>query len=233
MVESIRMRFSWVVLSACTASSPVEPTPDAPVEQPWATYRIAPGDHTATVDRLELGSPIDGVTDVVGRDYELALDASASYLLTAPTQPEDQYDWNKLPGLSDCGGVDLAEDGAMFGWRWRVDVEPNVLEITAYANNASVHLTFGNDLPLVTLDADDLAAEAPLRYRIAREQTRYVFQISGEVRARGVAATATLPRRCSEMPVAPLAWAGAFYFGGTSVAPQQITAKIRERSYEN
>lgn len=226
------MRFSWLVLSACTANGPVEPTPDAPAaEQPWATYTIAPGDHTATVARLELRSPIDGVTDVVGRDYELALDASASYLLAQPTQPEDQYDWNKLPGLSDCGGIDLAEDGAMFGWRWRVDLE--VVEITAYANNAGEHLTFGNDVPLVTLDAEDLAAEAPLRYRITREQTRYVFQISGEVRGRGIAATATLPRRCTEMPVAPLAWAGAFYFGGTSVAPQQITAKIRERTFED
>lgn len=228
------MRVLWLVLSACTTSEPVVVEPDAPTlpaEQPWATYTIAPGDHTATVERPELRNPIDGVTDVVGRDYELVLDPSAMYVLTAPTQPADQLDWNKLPGLSDCGTVDLAKDGAMFGWRWRVDVVPPVLEIAVYANNAGTHLT-NDDTALVTLDADDLAAAQPLRYRVARVPTHYLFEIHGEIRGRVIDTSASLPRRCVDAPVAPLAWAGAFYFGGTSVAPHQITAKIRERAYE-
>jgi hypothetical protein len=43
--------------------------------------------------------------------------------------------------------------------------------------------------------------------------------------------TATLPRRCTGEVLDPLAWAGAFYFGGTSTAPHQITAKIREMPF--
>ncbi len=55
------------------------------------------------------------------------------YTLTAPVQPNDQLDWNKLPGISDCDQLDLSVDGVMFGWRWRLDTSPKVLEITAYA----------------------------------------------------------------------------------------------------
>jgi hypothetical protein len=113
----------------------------------------------------------------------------------------------------------------MFGWRWNVDAQ--VIEIAAYANNAGVHLTNDNTV-LVTLDAADLAAEQPLRYTVSRIPTHYLFEIHGEVRGRVIDASASLPRRCVEMPTALLAWAGAFYFGGTSVAPQTITAKIRE-----
>jgi hypothetical protein len=33
------------------------------------------------------------------------------------------------------------------------------------------------------------------------------------------------------MSRAPLAWAASLYFGGTSVAPQAITARMREQVY--
>jgi hypothetical protein len=51
------------------------------------------------------------------------------YRITNPVQPDDQLDWNKLPGVSDCGQLDLAQDGFMFAWRWRLDLTPNVLEL--------------------------------------------------------------------------------------------------------
>ncbi|MBX3157764.1 MAG: hypothetical protein KF773_17480 [Deltaproteobacteria bacterium] len=201
-----------LVVAACGApSSPA--SPDAAAEPRWVQYVIPAGEHTARVVDGEFRNPIVGVTDVVGRDYELAFDATAVYELG----DDDQYDWNKLPGLSDCGEIDLSRDGAMFGWRWRVDVAPPVLEIAAYANNAGVHLT--SDV-LVTLDA--AALETPIRYTVAREAARYVFA------ANGVAAE--LPRRCAGEALDPLAWAGEFYFGGTSTAPHDVTARIRERS---
>jgi len=226
VVDVIGMRtLALLPVAACMSSTTQVPDP---VERPWATYAIPAGEHTATVDKPGLHNPIDGVTDVVGRDYELALDGSAIYVLTQPTQPEDQYDWNKLPGLSDCGTVDLAVDGAMFGWRWRI--ETSSLEVTAYANNDGVHLTI--EAPLFTLDADDLVAAEALRYTVAREQDMYAFTVRGVVRGREIATAARLPRRCSELERDPLAWAGAFYFGGTSVAPQPITAQMRESTYE-
>ncbi|MEO8702761.1 MAG: hypothetical protein ABI867_22140 [Kofleriaceae bacterium] len=223
-----RLLLLGLALGACTDGAAPEPA-DAAVPETWATYRIAPGAHSADLENREPRNPIDGVVDVTGRDYELALDVTAMYVLTAPAQPQDQLDWNKLPGLSDCGEIDLAADGAMFGWRWRVDLSPPVLEVTAYANNAGTHLSV--EPPLLTLDADDLTSATPLRYRVARGIDRYVFSVEGSVRGRAIEASATLPRRCNEMPRDPLAWAGAFYFGGTSVAPHLITAQMRERTY--
>ena len=216
-------RALFVTLAACSPG-PADHAPDASTERAWATYVIAAGRHDAQLLGREPRNPMDGVASVVGRDYELVLDPSAIYELTAPTEPNDQLDWNKLPGLSDCAQVDLAVDGLMFGWRWSPD--HGVLEITAYANNDREHLTIPS--PLVILDAADLDARAPLRYRLWREPAAYAFEITGAIRGRTIDARATLPRRCTDVELAPLAWASALYFGGTSVAPHEVTAQIRE-----
>lgn len=208
-----------VVLAACAESG--APPLDAVPERGWATYTIAAGAHNAYLTNREPKNPIDGVVSVVGRDYELALNTSAIYTIADP--PTDQLDWNKLPGLSDCGTIDLSVDGAMFGWRWSLDRQ--VVEIGAYANNASTHLWL--DAPLVTLDEAQLAAEIPLRYRVVRHSADYEFSVTGP----GVVATGMLPRRCSDEVRDPLAWAGAFYFGGTSTAPHEVTASIRETPF--
>lgn len=215
------MRSALVLAVAAACRPPDAVPPDALPELAWATYTIEAGRHDAHLTGRAPKNPIDGVVNVVGRDYELALNESAIYTIVDP--PTDQLDWNKLPGLSDCGTVDLAVDGAMFGWRWNLD--DAVLEVTAYANNAGTHLWL--PAPLFTLDAAQLAAEIPLRYRVVREQTAYRFEVQGA----GIAARASLPRRCVDEVRDPLAWAGAFYFGGTSVAPHEVTATIREVSF--
>ncbi len=196
-------------------------------ERTWATYVIAAGAHSAQLVNRSPRNPIDGVVSVVGREYELALNASAIYELTAPTQPDDQLDWNKLPGLSDCNTVDLSVDGLMFGWRWRPELA--LLELTAYANNASVHLT--SSAPLLTVDAADLAAEEPLTYRLWRTTGSYEVAIRGSLRGRSIVVDASLPRRCTEVELDPLAWAAGLYFGGTSVAPHEVTAAMRESPF--
>jgi hypothetical protein len=117
-----------VVMAACGPGG--DPAPDASPPRGWATYVIEAGRHDARLLDREPKNPIDGVVSVVGRDYELVLDPSAIYELTDPVQPDDQFDWNKLPGLSDCHTVDLAVDGIMLGWRWRLDLEPRVLELS-------------------------------------------------------------------------------------------------------
>lgn len=220
------MRFvlALVAIAACSSPAAEPPAPDAPT---WATYTIATGAHDAHLTDRSPKNPTDGVTSAIGRDYDFILDPSAIYTLTNPTDPTDQLDWNKLPGFSDCGETDLSIDGAMFGWRWNVDL--SVLELTAYANNASVHLT--PDAPLFTLAADDLAARSPMHYRVWREPTQYRFEVTGEVRGRPVDVSATLPRRCADAELDPLAWASALYFGGTSTAPHEITAQIHERRF--
>jgi hypothetical protein len=218
-----------LLLLGVAACGSADPAPADAASPDWATYVIAPGRHDAMLVDRSPRNPTDGVSSAVGRDYELILDPSAIYELTSPVQPNDQLDWNKLPGLSDCNTTDLAVEGLMFGWRWRLDLQPQVLEVTAYANNASVHLT--PPTPLFVLDAADLDARTPLRYRVWRESTAYQFMVEGEIRGRVINAATTLPRRCTDVELDPLAWAAAFYFGGTSTAPHEITAKIREQAF--
>jgi hypothetical protein len=220
-----------LLVAACGAPDPAATDAaiaiDAPAD-PWATYTIAAGQHPSTITGGGPGNPLRAIATAAGRDYLFALNPSAQYVLTMPTQPDDQLDWNKLPGLSDCGTVDLSDNGLMFGWRWRTDLDPQVLEVTAYANNDGVHLTVPT---MVTLGAAELAADAPLRYRLAIDGDRYRFTITGDLAGRPIDAAAELPRICPAVAADFTKWAAGFYFGGTSVAPQPITARISEQPF--
>lgn len=199
----------------------------------WARYVIGVGEHGATLQKAASGNPEAGlVRGLAGRDYRFVFDTSAMYTLTDPVQPDDQFDWNKLPGLSDCNEFDLSKSGVMFGWRWRLDTDPPVLEITAYANASSMHQWL--DAPLATLDADDLASETPLHYRLWADGALYRFELSGQVRGRAIDATATLPRQCPTLAPADLGiqWAAGLYFGGTSTAPSEVTGRIYEVPFQ-
>src|SRR5689334_20535236 len=174
------------LICACGDGETVVPV-DAAV---WAQYVIEPGQHDATIVDGSSENPLRGFQTIDGRDYDFAFDASAMYVITQPTQPDDQLDWNKLPGLSDCGTIDLAVDGAMFGWRWRVDLAPPVLEVTAYANATSVH-QWPPD-PLFTLSTDELSTDAPLRYRVWPDGDVFRFAVNGAIGARTIDVTTTL-----------------------------------------
>lgn len=209
-----------VVVVACDGAPGVAPDAGPDAEPAWATYTIAPGDHEATLT----GDALAGFVDVEARDYQLAFDPSAAYVLTEPVEPEDQLDWNKLPGLSDCGAFDLSVEGVMFGWRWRIDLDPPRLEVTAYANASGVHQW--PDEPLLTLSAAELAEAAPLRYQLGSDGADFTFAITGTIGGRDVDVATTLPRGCTDAEGSR--WAAGLYFGGTSVAPSTITARMLE-----
>ena len=211
-------------VDAATAIDAAVPTDAAALV--WATYRIAVGSHSATVTGGGTGNPVQFITSVDGRDFQFAFNPSAKYVLTMPTDPTDQLDWNKLPGLSDCGQLDLSVNGAMFGWRWRLDLTPKVLEVTAYANNNRVHLTPMQ--PLFTLSEAELAADAPLRYRVWWSGNLYHFAVAGMIGDRPINATTTISRVCPNQAAGSPKWAGQFYFGGTSTAPSVITGRVSE-----
>ena len=208
-----------------TAPPDAASSADAAAEH-WALYTIKVGAHDADVTLGQPNNPVATFSFVSGRDFRFRLNSSAMYVITRPVQPSDQFDWNKLPGISDCGTVDLSANGTMFGWRWRLDTTPKVLEVTAYANNNGTHLT--PPTPLFTLDADDLASDTPLRYRVWIENSQYQFSVAGEVRGRTISATATLPRICPTFSLTGIKWAAGFYFGGTSTAPSVVTGQISE-----
>ncbi len=195
----------------------------------WATYVIETGRHDAEISGGAADNPLRGFQTVAGRDYRFAFDGSAAYVITAPVEPADQLDWNKLPGLSDCGTIDLAVDGAMFGWRWRIDVAPPMLEVTAYANATGVHQT--PPAALFALSAEELASDAPLRYRVWPDGAVFQFAVTGTVGARAIDVATTLPRACPATPALDFKWAAGLYFGGTSVAPSRITGRVSERGF--
>lgn len=201
-----------------------------PAHWGWARYTIAQGAHSASVTMNGASrSPLAGISFATGRTYEFIFTPSAMYELTNPAQPDDQLDWNKLPGLSDCGQVDLAQDGFMFAWRWHLDTTPRVLELAHYANNAGTHLY--PQQGIVTLEEADLLAEEPLRFELAiggPGNTKYLFRIWGTVRGRMIDVPAEHPRRCASSSPSGFKWAAGFYFGGTSAAPQQIVGYVRE-----
>jgi hypothetical protein len=196
----------------------------------WARYTIAQGAHSATVAMNGASrSPLAGISFATARTYDFIFDASAMYEITNPAQPGDQLDWNKLPGLSDCNQVDLAQDGFMFAWRWRLDTMPRVLELAHYANNAGTHLY--PQQGIVTLDEADLLAEEPLHFELSiggAGNSKYLFHISGTVRGRLIDVTGEHPRRCASSSPSGFKWAAGFYFGGTSTAPQQIVGYVHE-----
>lgn len=213
-----------VLVGAAACAAAPSPHPN------WAKYTINIGDHSATVDQNGApAAPLAGFTSVSQRTFDFIFDPSAEYTLTNPTQPEDQFDYNKLPGFSDCGTTDLSQNGAMFGWRWRLDTTPKRLEIVQYANNNGTHLY--PDAPLVSLTAEEVAAETPLRYEVAiggTNNSQYTFRVSGTIAGRTISQSATLPRACASTSPAITKWAAGFYFGGTSTAPSVITGWIQE-----
>lgn len=223
---------SWLLLLPMAACSPVMPedavvaVAESQLLESWAQYTVNVGAHGASVSGATPGSPISLFTTVAGRDYRFRFNSSAAYVITRPTEPSDQLDWNKLPGISDCGTLDLSKNGAMFGWRWRIDLTPPVLEVTAYANNDGKHLW--PTAPLFSLDAADLASDEPLSYRVWLDGSRYQFAVTGTVRGRSISATTTLPRSCAGTSATALKWASGLYFGGTSTAPSKITGHVAE-----
>jgi hypothetical protein len=206
---------------------PTYPTP-APGPR-WNTHTIARGRHGATVTRgASAPAPLLGTTRAAGRTYHLIFDSSARYVITDPVEPEDQLDWNKLPGLSDCRQMDLAVNGLMFAWRWRTDLTPRVLEINAYANNDGTHLW--PDEPLLTLTRAQVDGRKPIwfRLRISDDRQSYEFTLRTRLAGQEIVRTAELPRACPARGRDVRKWAGGFYFGGTSVAPQRIRAYVHE-----
>ncbi len=192
----------------------------------WPQYRIAVGAHSATIINGTTGTkPKAGFTSISQRSFRLAFNASAEYVLTNPVEPSDQFDWNKLPGLSDCGSLDLSQNGFMFGWRWRTDLTPRVLEVTAYWNRAGVHLT--PPTPMVVLSAAEVESGQPLTYSEKIVGSTYEFRITGVIGGRTIDATAIGTRNCSGSATG-LKWASGLYFGGTSTAPQVITTRVTE-----
>lgn len=157
--------------------------------------------------------------------YQFSFNPSAIY--QHPDQ--DQLDWNKLPGVTDCGSLEMSRNGAMFGWRWAPQTRK--LQITAYANRQGVHQSadssvYQNQVQMVELDETDLNQFAPLTYEIQLSGSNYYFTISGTLPSgRILRATSILPRGCTSQPW--IKQGSTLYFGGTKTAPHTVTGHLK------
>jgi hypothetical protein len=164
------------------------------------------------------------ITTASGLSYQFAFNSTARYNLNNV----DQYDWNKLPGMGDCGSIALSRNGAMFGWRWNVLTQR--LEISAYANRFGQHQYWDNNqssVQLIELEMADVQDFAPLRFDIQIQDDRYLFRVSGRLpNGRVIDAQSTLARGCESRPNR-FKNGSNFYFGGTSVAPANTSGYVK------
>jgi len=164
------------------------------------------------------------ITTASGLSYQFAFNSTARYNLNNV----DQYDWNKLPGMGDCGSIALSRNGAMFGWRWNVLTQR--VEISAYANRFGHHQYWDNNqnsVQLVELEMTDIQEFAPLRFDIQIQGSRYLFTVSGRLpNGRVINAQSTLARGCESRPNR-FKNGSNFYFGGTSVAPASTSGYVK------
>lgn len=131
--------------------------------------------------------------------FEAMFDESAQYISNDPT---NQYDVNKLYGLSDCG-TSHTKNSIRFGWRWLNDS----LEILWYKREDS-HFSF-EKITTVELNKS-------YYYTITFTEDSYILCVDG--------IEAVVDRRCSETCKRYYLYP---YFGGDEEAPHDITIRIK------
>mgnify|MGYP005756713425 CR=1 FL=1 len=176
-------------LSEATDISEIEATPE-PVA---VVYVIPKGAHASSNSSFKL-------VNTQKLRFEVTFDSSAVY---TSAKPENQFDINKLYGLSDCS-THHQVNSARFGWRWN----SNRLELHAYTYQGG------------SRKSEFLAVAAlgkPLVCELLLENGKYTFK-AGEKQV-------TLPRGCNGNTDAYQLYP---YFGGDEVAPHDIRISIRE-----
>lgn len=182
-----------VLFAGVLAACPPQPDPGG---SPQPTRWLIPaGQHFATGERVEL-TTADAVR------FDVTFDASAEYTSAIP---ENQHDWNKLRGLSDCG-THHQTNSARFGWRWTGDA----VEVGAYTY-------VGGTRAGVALAR--FAVDSTHELSIELDGPWYRFTVDGT--------TTSVPRGCTDAGLVKYhLWP---YFGGDEAAPHDVTITILER----
>lgn len=169
------------------------PPPPPPPAAEWKTYTIPKGEHFA------LESTFTEVrADTL--EFEVTFDSSAIY---QSTLPENQADWNKVFGFSDCQTFHQS-NSARLGWRWT----PNVgIELAAY--------TYQNDTREF-MEIDTVQVGDTTRVRIIKFPNEYEFIVND----RPYIAT----RGCASDSVAYELYP---YFGGDEAAHDTVRVYVR------
>ena len=158
----------------------------------YTVYKIKKGEHRSVYSYNRLSENTYYL--------ECIFDESAIY---TSIDPNNQYDINKLWGLSDCNKHHM-KNSIRFGWRWLNDS----LEIHWFKHEES---KFTHE----KIACIDLNKKVFLSLNITEDE--YQLSVNGK--------TGSTPRACSKdynkYKLYP-------YFGGDEVAPHDITIKIKE-----
>jgi hypothetical protein len=177
-------------------------------------------------------------------EYQAAFNLTAIYKHARQVDGRDyQGSWNKLPGFSDCGQLNMLYSGAMFGWRWdpvndRLEVNPFANAFTGEPNKLGQCVEGGGCKPNHHQDAasgvkgpapwvikrNELNAFNPLTYRIEIKGKTYLFSIK-DTKGK-VLREWTTPRKCDNKPNA-LKLGSNLFFGGQLMAPHEVSAYIK------
>ncbi len=181
-----------LVVASCQKEKPLQSI--APVSKPFTEFIIPEGKHYAH------GNVFKAV-ETTELKFTVRFDSSAIY---TSTDPENQYDVNKLYGFADNTAFHQ-QFSARFGWRW----SGGALRLFAYTYNNGVR------------DAKELgevAIGSNIECAIKVAGDSYRFSVNGKVE--------TMPR-LSEGDTAK-GYQLYPYFGGDEVAPHEVRVWISE-----
>lgn len=134
--------------------------------------------------------------------FKAKFDSSAIY---TSIDPANQYDTNKLLGLSDCNTLHQT-NSARFGWRW----VNNQLEIMAYCYIDAVR---PEPVRVAVVDLNTVNT-----YSIAFESDRYLFTVNDTNKVE-------VSKNCNYNGLRYKLYP---YFGGDEVAPHEVRIWIEE-----
>lgn len=158
------------------------------------TFLIPAGEHYAT------NSPVTATT-ADSLTFDVRFDDSAIY---TSVLPENQFDINKLRGMSDCE-THHHTNSARVGWRWT----GSAIELSAYTyvNGVRSSTTLGQIQP-----------NGWYSLSIAFVGSTYEFTLDGQL--------TVVPRGCAAQDLVKYdLWP---YFGGDEVAPHPVTIEITQ-----
>ena len=169
------------------------PTPLEPIPHGWSTYTIPAGNNYCLESKvLEIKSNLI--------QFQVTFDSTAVY---QTTHAENQADWNKVIGYSDCGSFHQ-QNSLRLGWRYT----PNVgIELAGYSYVNGTRIA-----PIL----DTIQVHDTITVSMAKVLQEYQINVNGKLFSQN--------RGCDSGAQAYWLYP---YFGGNETSPQEMKIHLR------
>ena len=122
---------------------------------------------------------------------------------------EDQWDVNKLYGITDCGSWTATKNSARMGWAWNTST--NKLDIYAFTHK-------DGKFDFKIIDTAELNQVHDMEIGLSADHSKYEYKFKGK--------TVSMDRGCSDSDMS--GYRLKPYFGGDQVAPHEVLIKIED-----